>query len=316
MTICKKTVLLVALFSSIAVQAQQQSKVSDNKNAALIYRMAFDELQDFSGDYPSRELMNNVLSGTAPWDEEHLGPILDRNRETILMMQRGTSLPECDWKAVRQGADILKTWNLQRLNALEGWRLMAHGDSDAAVETWLKGLKFAHHANSMPRIAGFFAAEVPMETSISALTLAAEKGLVSNASLKTIKAALEQMPPDVIDWKGPLESEAAEVEFELIHDGPYLYAIRSKLVSDQTPGAKPTASDIANYRNWMKAVIEAFQLPLAETEVRLEQIRGTFAAYPLAQESAINPPGMNKARQRIIEQRQKALQAIEKQLEK
>src|SRR5258706_2975189 len=63
-------------------------------------------------------------------------------------MQQATKLPESTWGFDYRNGERTPVWfvmrarRLARLNGFEGIREMAHGDSRAAVHTWLAGLKF------------------------------------------------------------------------------------------------------------------------------------------------------------------------------
>ena len=67
----------------------------DCLNQARTYFFA--EMQDRTVDDSTTKLMEDVLAGTAQWDEQRLGPIVAANEAAIHTMQRGTALPECNW---------------------------------------------------------------------------------------------------------------------------------------------------------------------------------------------------------------------------
>src|SRR5438034_5441509 len=66
-------------------------------NAALRYWMAFAVMHDPPAGQATAELIDRVAAGTSPWDEAKLGRILDDNREALEIMQRATTLADCDW---------------------------------------------------------------------------------------------------------------------------------------------------------------------------------------------------------------------------
>jgi len=66
----------------------QQFTPPPNKNAALRYWMAFADLTDHSADQATVKLMEDVLNGSAPWDEQKLAQIVEEYREPILDVGR------------------------------------------------------------------------------------------------------------------------------------------------------------------------------------------------------------------------------------
>src|SRR5215470_10071479 len=94
-----RTVLFAGSFLlllSIAARADTK-RPSEVRNAALRYWLAFAEMQDQSVDKKTAELLEKTAAGEVPWNETALGPILDRNQQAILALQRASRLPECDW---------------------------------------------------------------------------------------------------------------------------------------------------------------------------------------------------------------------------
>ena len=87
--------LVLVLCSSAGLG--QQFTPPQNKNAALRYWMAFADLTDHSADRDTVKLMEDVLSGAAPWDEQKLGQIVEENSAAVTAMQRATQLTECNW---------------------------------------------------------------------------------------------------------------------------------------------------------------------------------------------------------------------------
>src|SRR5258708_36099240 len=143
-----KTLIVVILMCSCVMAAQSpQFTLSPNKNAALRYWTAFAEMKDRSIDAATTKLMEDVLSGSAGWDEQRLGPIVEENSFAVRFMQRATELRECNWGLdYSQGsgtplAHLPRARVLAGLNALYGARQMAKGDAEGAVTTWLAGTR-------------------------------------------------------------------------------------------------------------------------------------------------------------------------------
>src|SRR5262245_12606615 len=121
----------------------------ETRNAALRYWMAFSELQETDAEEQAYALLEKMISGELPWDDTKFGHVLNENEEAIQTMQRASRLPECDWGIEYSLGP--RTPNpfvpnsaraLARLNTLYGMRLAAKGDSAAAVDTWLAGIRF------------------------------------------------------------------------------------------------------------------------------------------------------------------------------
>src|SRR5215470_13326189 len=75
----------------------QTNRIPETRNAALRYWIAFADLQDSPADKETQTLLEKTASGEVPWDEAKLGPIVEKNEDAILGMQRATKLPECEW---------------------------------------------------------------------------------------------------------------------------------------------------------------------------------------------------------------------------
>jgi hypothetical protein len=138
------------LFGAVFASAQAK-RPTETRNAALRYWMAFAELRDAPSDKATTELLEKTAAGEAPWDETKLGPILDRNKEAILMMQRATKLPDCDWgleyeRGPNAAIDYApRARVLARLNTLYGIRMAAKGEAQNAIDSWLAGIRFSQH---------------------------------------------------------------------------------------------------------------------------------------------------------------------------
>jgi hypothetical protein len=141
--------ILAVLATAGGAQAQATFPL-ETKNAALRYWAAMAELREpIVDDDATMNLLSATFAGRVEWDEKKLGPLLDYNLDAIRTMQQATKLPESTWGFDYRHGERTPAWLLMRarrlaqLNAYEGIREMAHGDSQAAVNTWLAGLTFA-----------------------------------------------------------------------------------------------------------------------------------------------------------------------------
>src|SRR5690348_15444451 len=146
-----KLILAMCILLSGSTSFAQTKPVIETRNAALRYWLAFAELQDPPTDQATKDLLEKTAAGEIPWDEAKLGPIIEQNETAILMMQRASKLPECDWgleydRGPRASiAYAPRARVLAKLNTLYGMRLAAKGDSQRAVDTWLSGIRFSQH---------------------------------------------------------------------------------------------------------------------------------------------------------------------------
>jgi len=139
---------ILAMLASTSGSSAQVKYPPETRNAALRYWTAFAEMQDPLADMETRKLIDKTLAGKTAWSETTLGSTLDANAEAIQTMQRGAKLPECDWglddsqESSAQFTLFLRARALAGLNTLEGMRRMAKGDSQGAVNTWLREFTF------------------------------------------------------------------------------------------------------------------------------------------------------------------------------
>jgi hypothetical protein len=142
------SVILIALLSAGSALAQRNTSITEN--AALRYWSAFSEVQD-SGitDQQAKEL-NEILDGTAPYDDSQYKYLLEKNALALQIMARATSLPNCDWGLdYGLGHDVpvdyaRKALVLGRLNVLYAFHLLKTGNKNGAVRALAAGLRFSH----------------------------------------------------------------------------------------------------------------------------------------------------------------------------
>ncbi|MGB7848171.1 MAG: hypothetical protein WBL63_21350, partial [Candidatus Acidiferrum sp.] len=171
-----------------AYEARPQGKYPpQTRNAALRYWMAFAEMQDPPVEKVTQDILEKTVAGEVPWDEKKLGPLLDANDSAIRMMQRATKLPDCDWgieydRGPRASiAYAPRARVLARLNTVEGIREMAKGDSQAAVDTWLAGIRFSEHLANGGSLIFSLIAKSALLPNLRALTTEAKHGHLSDS---------------------------------------------------------------------------------------------------------------------------------------
>src|SRR6266404_6270660 len=221
--------------------------------------MAFAELQDPPTDKATAELLEKTAAGEAPWDEAKLGPILDKNEDAILAMQRATKLPECDWgleyeRGPRASiAYAPRARVLGRLNTLDGIRLSANGKTQEAIDTWLAGVRFSQH---LARGGGLIFSLIAKMTMLSNFHALPETGFDWAEALGYEQAVLEQSAAQMAQANDPtvyyqeMMGQAAPAGFEV-----------------------PRPSDAAAFQKLMAAAQAALRLPPQQAQDRLKALQ-------------------------------------------
>jgi hypothetical protein len=283
--------------------------------------MAFAEMQDKSTDAATQQLLEKTAAGDAPWDEAKLSPIVEANENAIHMMQRATWLPDCDWgleysrgpKASIAYAPRARA--LARLNTLEGIRKLSQGDSEAAVDAWLAGIRFSQDlARGGPLIFSLMAKNT-LVPNLHLLTAAAKSGKISETEKTKVISVLKTMPEDGFDWSGAWSLEAATGE-QLLEElrsasdpnGEY-QAIMGKAAPKLA--FPPSAPEIQQYRQYMAHVQNALHQNPTNSRVAIESLDSLrhklgeveFALVP-------NPQRTNASRLEIMNARAELLATL------
>jgi hypothetical protein len=262
------TILILALGAGKMLAAKYPP---ETKNAALRYWMAFAEMQDTTADKATQELLEKTAGAEAPWDEARLGTILDANEDAIRMMQRATKLPECDWGLeYNRGpqasiAYAPRARALARLNTLEGMRQLAKGDSQAAVNTWLAGIRFSEDLARGGTLIFALMAKSVLLPDLRLLEQAARNGRLSEAEKKDVLGRVRAMREDAFDWASAWGMETATLE-QMLQElrkasdpNAYYEALMSKPAPKE--GLPPTTEDMQRFRGYMTAIESALREP-------------------------------------------------------
>jgi len=294
---------------------------AETRNAALRYWMAFAEMQDAWADKTTQELLQKTAAGEAAWDETKLGPILDANIDAIHMMQRATKLPECDW-----GLEYGRGWKasiayapraraLARLNTLEGMRQLAKGDSVAATNAWLAGIRFSRDLTRGGGLIFALMAKSALMSNLRLLTEAGRKGQLDEAQKKQIFAAVKALPEDGLDWReawGIETSTTEEVlqELRTAKDPDAAYeAIMGKPVPKQ--GLPPSAQEIQLYREYMLAAQAALRESPVKAKSLLDGLEAKKSSLDEVERNLIpSLQNTNAARIEVMTTRAELLQAL------
>jgi len=193
---------IMAVLASTHIARAQATFPPETDNAALRYWFAFSKVQEPPDDDATRRLFGETVAGRVAWDEAKLGPILDSNLDALRTVQRATKLPACNWGFdYRNGATNplwfgMRARLLSHLNALQGIREMAYGDSRTAVDTWLAGVHFGQDVSrSGPVIAALIAHAIILDN-LDPLRDNARQGKLNEEQKTELSVVVKTMPED------------------------------------------------------------------------------------------------------------------------
>lgn len=315
--------LIAAIVVCSCVMAAQTPRFTppSSKNAALRYWTAFAEMKDRSIDDATTKLMEDVLSGSAVWDEQRLGPIVEENSFAVRFMQRATELPECNWGLdYTQGsatplAHLPRSRVLARLNALYGARQMAKGDAEGAVATWLAGLRFAQHVSKDIGLIGTLSARPAFMANLHLLTAAVSSGAVNAELQRRIHTQLNKLPAEGLDWIDSIRAEAWADEEALKYlaaASDFQSTYKEFFSGPPAQGARPpSTADINAFHVMMADEIAAFHLPPAQTRERIAAVSDRLKnANPAVQAIFPNYMKLNDSREKVAQERESLMKAL------
>jgi hypothetical protein len=317
-----KSITIVFFILLCAFAARSQGNFPpETTNAALRYWLAFAEMRDPPADKLTQDLLEKTVAGKVPWDEKALGPILDANGDAIRMMQRATKLPKCDWGleyAEGPRASIAyapRARVLSRLNTLQGMREMANGNSEAAVGTWLAGIRFSEHMANGGSLIFALIAKSTLLPNLQALTAAATQGSLTNSQKEEIFAQLRRIPEDGFNWAAAwgFEELAGERTLQVIRDSEDPGATYELLMGSAHAGQikAPTSENIEKYRVYMRAVQAALGAPPERTTAQISALESQrLTLTVVAQQIIPNAQKENDARLEVLAARKKLLEAL------
>ena len=300
----------------------QDALPNGTRNAALRYWQAFSELKDEQTDKATRELLEKTVFGAAPWSEESLGKILDANLHAIQIMQKATTLPECDWGLEASSDEpvgfLLKARALARLNTLQGIRLAARGDSAGAVNAWLAGAKFSQDLSKGETLIFALVARAALLSDLDALRRAGEAGSLDARSRSLALEALNSLPATGFDWGRTWETESAFISngWQDILKSRNPKAKYKELMNEDLPGGSrlPTITELEAFRKFMGEVAKRLTLPPADARASLASLRERIKTLnPLLQSVIPSFEKVNSEREEVQTVRGKAIKALSAQ---
>jgi hypothetical protein len=314
--------ILVVLASAGGARAQAQATFPlETNNAGLRYWTAMAELREPTvDDDATMNLLSATFAGQMEWDEKKLGPLLDSNLDAIRTMQQATKLPESSFGFDYRHAERTPVWfvmrarRLAQLNGFEGIREMAHGDSRAAVNTWLAGLKFAQDVSrSGPVIVALVAGAMILD-SLQPLRNSARQGNLSEEEKKELSAFVKAMPEDGFDWglAWGVECAIGEQFLQQLRTSSNPKTLYEKYGYDVPKrGLPPTTEEIQAYEEYMLAAQAALREPVSKARARAHDLESKM--HRLGEPEQLQAAGFsqsNDARVRVATQREELIQAL------
>jgi hypothetical protein len=317
----KLPVSLLSILLLVSIASAQTPLPKETRNAALRYWLAFAEMQDPPADKDTTALLEKTTAGELPWDEAKLASILDKNENAILRMQRATKLPECDWGLEYSDGPTAsiaygpKARVLARLNTLFGMRQAAKGDQQAAVETWLAGIRFSQHISQGGSLIFALIAKSSLLPDFHAVTLAAQSGKLTTAERKEVLEAVRALPESVFDWGGVLQLEESGITlgaYQIAHaaNPSQRYA---ELLGAPAPTdfSAPAAPDLAAFHKLMVSAEKTFRQSPEQTKESLPRLNDALKTlHPFFLRTTPSFTRINEARSEISASRQQLLQAL------
>lgn len=310
--------LLLGAFSTVA----QIKRPTETRNAALRYWLAFAEMQDPPADPVTSALVGKTAAGALPWDEAKLGAILDKNESAILRMQRATKLPDCDWGIEYSDGPTAsiayapKARVMASLNTLYGMRQSAKGDEQAAVQTWLDGIRFSQDIAKGGSLIFIVIGKLSLIADLHAITLAVQSGKLSVAERKQVAHAVNALPESGFDWSSAEALEEGSVEMMLEEGGTRWHnpadAYAAIMGKDVPPNlAFPTPIERAAFHKFSLEVVEAFRLSPDQTQGKLPGLQHTLNSLnPFYAELLPSLSRANDSRREIAAARKELLDAV------
>jgi hypothetical protein len=243
--------------------ARAQAKFPpDSDNAALRYWTALTEVRDTVGeDETTQELLSATMKGDIAWDENKLGPLLEKNADAVQAMQRGAKLAECNWGldyrlgVSTPGEMVMRARDLERLNTAEGIRELAKGNREAAVNTWVSGIRFSQDVGRGGPVILALAASAMLTDTLQAITAQAKQGRLQQAQKKALYEAIKQLPDDGFDWgiSWGVEYAIGERFLEGLRKAGDPRAVYKQMGMPAPEGVPPTQQEIDRYGEFMLA---------------------------------------------------------------
>lgn len=223
---------LTLILLSLSVAAHAQKNATPAENAALRYWSAFSQVRDSAiTDQQAKEL-NEILDGTAPYDDANYRDLVEKNGLALEIMARGTALPNCDWGLdYALGSDLpidyaRKALVLGRLNVLNALHLLAAGKRDGGVRALAAGLRFSHDVGNGGSLFATLIAKDLLTSHLRAIDDAARADQISGAERAQLREAVIRLG-EGLNWE-----MAARRDLDALH-GHYSADLQASAALDR-----------------------------------------------------------------------------------
>jgi hypothetical protein len=266
--------------------------------------------------------MELILNAKADWDEAQVGGVVAANETALGIMQRATKLPECDWGLeYSRGSEasiayVARAHVLSRLNTLQGIREMAQGHSQAAVDTWVAGIRFAKDLSKGGTLVLALTAKNVLLLELHTLTAEARQGRLSNFQRKQLNAAVSALPEDGFSWRQAWETDqiGVDVLFNDMQRSQDPASVFERLMGQPAPKdcMPPSAQQLKVFHDYMDDVGSALRLPTQEASQRLAELQGRQKSICETIRMAIpSAKRVNDARAEIAATRKELLKSLQ-----
>jgi hypothetical protein len=321
MSIRESLCVAFLLLASVGVSGQVKTP-PETRNAALRYWQAFAELKDPPPNQGIQAEMERILSGEATWDEAKVGGVVAANEIALGIMQRATKLPDCDWGVeYNRGPEasiafVPRAHVLARLNTLQGIRERAQGRSQAAVDTWIAGIRFAQDLTKGGSLIFALTAKSVLLLELRTLTAEARQGRLTTMQKKQLHTAVSALPADGFDWglAWEMDEAGAEVFFAEMQRSQKPATFFERLMGQPAPKdcMPPSAQQVNLYHDYMSEVTAALDLAPAAAKQRLAELDDKAKTIcETIRQSIPSADRVNDTRIEIVTAREDLLEALQ-----
>jgi hypothetical protein len=193
---------------------------------------------------------------------------------------------------------------------------MAQGHPQAAVDTWLAGIRFAQDLMKGGSLIFALTAKGVLMREIQTLTAEAIQGHLNTSQKKQLDAAVRAMPPEGFDWALAWEMDEGSADVYMAE------LVRSKdpaglfetMMGRSAPKEcmPPSQHQIDLYHKYMADVVAALRLPPASAKPRLSQLDPKeYGICETIRDSIPSAQRVNDERMEVMAARTKLLQVLE-----
>jgi hypothetical protein len=314
-------IIVLAVIGILCIPAPAQKPSRPADNAALRYWMAFAQMNDSPISSEDATLMDAIVTGKAPWDEQKFGPLVEHNKEAIETMIRGTRLPSCDWGIEYDlGPDapiayLPKARALGRLSGLYAKRLANSGDYDSAVRATIAGIRFALHLAENASFLGTLTAKAVLIPQLEQVEQMAASRRLSAAQLTSLRLAVKALPEGAFDWANAARLEGDGMRRALV---TLSHANDPKALYQEWFGGPapvdfriPNDKELLDLKQMMVVYARLLEIPADAAQAQLPALQKQIAGLDAVSQMAVpNPARVLAARAEVIGLQRRTAEAL------